>query len=221
MGLPAPPEVGANALPLGTYDGQIVIVTGGGTGLGKAIAVEFARVGASVAILSRGEEHRAAGLAAVKGWVIGGSFERALLADMRIAGESTKMMLPEIKHGVIPDSGGTARLFQMAGHGLVADLAMTGRAMEVEEAYRHGVVSRVVPDAELDDAAMALCREIAANPPFAVKMFRRTLSRLGNPDVQRTMQEESMGMTAIYETEDYAEMKAARAEGREPKYEGR
>ena len=55
MGLPAPPEVGANALPLGTYDGQIVIVTGGGTGLGKAIAVEFARVGASVAILSRGE----------------------------------------------------------------------------------------------------------------------------------------------------------------------
>lgn len=65
MGLPAPPEVGANALPLGTFDGQIVVVTGGGTGLGKAIAVEFARVGASVAILSRGEEHRAAGLAAV------------------------------------------------------------------------------------------------------------------------------------------------------------
>ena len=131
------------------------------------------------------------------------------------------MMLPEIKHGVIPDSGGTARLFQMAGHGLVADLAMTCRAMDAEEALRHGVVSRVVPDAELDEAAMTLCREIAANPPFAVKMFRRTLSRLGNPDVQRTMQEESMGMTAIYETEDYAEMKAARSEGREPKYKGR
>ena len=75
--------------------------------------------------------------------------------------------------------------------------------------------------AELDEAAMALCREIAANPPFAVKMFRRTLSRLGNPMVQRTMQEESMGMTAIYETRDYGEMKAARAEGREPNYEGR
>ena len=158
---------------------------------------------------------------AMKGWVIGGSFERALLADMRIAGESTKMMLPEIKHGVIPDSGGTARLFQMAGHGLVADLAITGRTMDVEEAFRHGVVSRVVPDAELDEAAMTLCQEIASNPPFAVKMFRRTLSRLGNPDVQRTMQEESMGMTAIYETEDYAEMKAARAEGREPEYKGR
>ncbi|MBW2245408.1 MAG: enoyl-CoA hydratase/isomerase family protein, partial [Deltaproteobacteria bacterium] len=72
-------------------------------------------------------------LVAMKGWVIGGSFERALLCDMRIAAESTRMMLPEVKHGVIPDSGGTARLFQMAGHGLVADLALTGRVMDAEE----------------------------------------------------------------------------------------
>ncbi len=66
MGLPEPPAPGANALPLGTYEGQTVIVTGGGTGLGKAIAVEFARLGARLAILSRSEEHRAAGLAAVE-----------------------------------------------------------------------------------------------------------------------------------------------------------
>ncbi len=66
MGLPDPPALGANAVPSGTFDGQTVIVTGGGTGLGKAIAVEFARVGAKLAILSRGEEHRAAGLAAVE-----------------------------------------------------------------------------------------------------------------------------------------------------------
>jgi len=158
---------------------------------------------------------------ALKGWVIGGSFERALLADMRIAAESTKMLLPEIKHGVVPDSGGTARLFQMAGHGLIADLALTGRPMDAEEALRHGVVSRVVPDAELEETAMSVCREIAASPPFAVKMFRRTLSRIASPLAQRTMQEESMGMTAIYETEDYAEMKAARAEGRDPEYRGR
>ena len=158
---------------------------------------------------------------ALKGWVIGGSFERALLADLRIAAESTQMMLPEIKHGVIPDSGGTARLFQMAGHGLVADLALTGRSMDAQEALRHGVVSRVVPDAELEQASLALCREIASHPPFAVKMFRRTLSRMANPLAQRTIQEESMGMTAIYETADYAEMKQARAEGREPRYRGR
>jgi NAD(P)-dependent dehydrogenase (short-subunit alcohol dehydrogenase family) len=66
MGLPDPPELGAAALPKGTFDGQAVIVTGGGTGLGKAIAVEFARLGAAVAILSRKEEHRRAGVAAVE-----------------------------------------------------------------------------------------------------------------------------------------------------------
>jgi len=66
MGLPEPPDLGANALPLGTFDGQTVIVTGGGTGLGKAIAIEFARLGARIAILSRDEAHRAAGVSAVE-----------------------------------------------------------------------------------------------------------------------------------------------------------
>ena len=66
MGLPDPPELGASALPSGSFDGETVLVTGGGTGLGKAIAVEFARLGAAVAIASRDEEHRAAGVAAVE-----------------------------------------------------------------------------------------------------------------------------------------------------------
>ena len=65
MGLPDPPELGASALPAGTFQDQVVIVTGGGTGLGKAMAVEFARLGAKLAVLSRNEEHRAAGVAAI------------------------------------------------------------------------------------------------------------------------------------------------------------
>src|SRR5262245_60749741 len=66
IGLPEPPELGARALPPDTFEGETVVVTGAGTGLGKAIALEFARLGATVAIWSRKEEHRAAGVAAIE-----------------------------------------------------------------------------------------------------------------------------------------------------------
>lgn len=160
-------------------------------------------------------------LVALKGWVIGGSFERALLCDIRVAGESARMRLPEVLHGVVPDSGGTARLLQMAGHGLVADLALTGRVMGAEEALRHGIVSRVVPDAELDDTVMGMARAIAAAPEFTVKMFLRTLRRLANPLVEQSLAEEALTQSMVFASADYAEFKAARAEKREPKYRGR
>ena len=160
-------------------------------------------------------------IAVLKGWVIGGSFERALLCDLRIAGESARMMLPEIRHGVVPDSGGTARLFQMAGHGLAADLALTGRPMSAEEALRHGVVSRVVPDEQLDETALAIAHEIAQSSPFAVRMFRRTLAQLATPLVDHSMAEEALAQSLVFASQDYAELKKARVEGRDPVYRGR
>jgi len=158
---------------------------------------------------------------AMKGWTIGGSFERALLCDMRIAGESAKMMLPEVKHGVVPDSGGTARLLQMAGHGLAADLALTGRVMDAQEALRHGVVSRVVPDEQLDATCLEIAKQIAAASPFTVRMFRRTLSRMCDPPVRQSIQEEAITQTLVQASDDYAEFKAARDANRDPKYRGR
>jgi enoyl-CoA hydratase/carnithine racemase len=155
---------------------------------------------------------------ALKGWVIGGSFERALLCDMRIAGESARMRLPEVLHGVVPDTGGTARLVQMAGHGLAADLALTGRIMDAEEALRHGIVSRVVPDDELDERVLEIAHQIARAPAFTVKMFRRTLGRMVDPMVKASIQEEAITQSMVFASHDYAEMKAARAEEREPKY---
>jgi len=158
---------------------------------------------------------------ALKGWALGGGFERALLCDMRIAAKDTRMALPEVGHGVIPDSGGTARLFQMAGHGLAADMALTGRVISADEALQHGIVSRVVEPAKLDEEALAIAREIAKRSPLAVKFSKEVLSSLATPEVERSMHEEKLAQTVIFGSEDYRELKAARTENREPKFRGR
>lgn len=158
---------------------------------------------------------------ALKGYALGGSFERALLCDMRIASTDTKMALPEVGHGVIPDSGGTARLFQMAGHGFAADMALTGRVIGAEEALQHGIVSRVVEPAKLDEETLAIAHEIAKRSPLAVKFSRAVLSSLATPAVVSSMHEEMLGQTVLFASEDYKELKAARVEGREPKFRGR
>lgn len=134
---------------------------------------------------------------ALKGWVIGGSFERSLLCDLRIAASDAKMSLPEVAHGVIPDSGGVARLFQMAGHGLAADLALTGRVMDAEEALRHGVVSRVVGPDELDDVVLEVAAGIAERSPLAVRMAREVIRSLSAPEVERSMHEEWLAQTTV------------------------
>ncbi len=159
---------------------------------------------------------------ALKGWVIGGAFERALLCDLRIATTGTRMMLPEVLHGVIPDSGGVARLFQMAGHGVAADLALTGRVLGAEEALSHGIVSRLVDDeVTLDATALEIARAIAAAPAFTVKMARRTLTGLATAPVQRSITEEAIAQSMVFASADYAEMKAARAGERPAHYRGR
>lgn len=134
---------------------------------------------------------------ALKGWVIGGSFERAMLCDIRVASEDARMSLPEVAHGVIPDSGGVARLFQMAGHGLAADLALTGRVVDAQEALRHGVVSRVVALEELDDAALEIAKGIAERSPLAVRMTREVLRNLSAPDVERSMHQEWISQALV------------------------
>ena len=98
-------------------------------------------------------------IVAIQGWAIGGSFQRALLCDIRIAAAGTRFMLPEVGHGVIPDTGGVGRLFEICGHGVTSDLVLTGRAMSAEEAYGHGIVSRVVAPDALDETAWEIAEQ--------------------------------------------------------------
>jgi len=159
-------------------------------------------------------------IVAMQGWAIGGSFQRALLCDIRIAAEGARFMLPEVGHGVIPDTGGAAALFQICGPGVVADMVLTGRVLSAEEALGHGIVSRVVAPEDLDGTAREMAEKIAASPAVTVKMARRVLRHLAEPALRRSMADELVFQTFVNRSDDYAEFRAARAEGREPTYRG-
>lgn len=157
---------------------------------------------------------------ALHGWAIGGSFQRALLCDIRIAAEGARFLLPELTHGVIPDTGGIACLFQMCGHGVVSDMVLTGRPLEAEEALRYGVISRIVPREKLDETAREMAEKIAAAPPISVKLARRIIRNLHEPAVRTSMSDELLMQTVINKSEDFGELKAARAENRTPQFPG-
>lgn len=159
-------------------------------------------------------------IVAFHGWAIGGSFQRALLCDIRIAAEGARFMLPEVGHGVIPDTGGVGRLFQICGPGVVADMVLTGRRMSAEEALGHGIVSRLVAPDALDATAFEMAEAIARAPAVTVKMARRVLAHLAEPAVRSSMADELIYQTFINRSDDFAEMRAARAEGRPPRYTG-
>jgi enoyl-CoA hydratase/carnithine racemase len=129
-------------------------------------------------------------------------------------------MLPEVSHGVIPDTGGMGRLYQICGPGVVSDLVLTGRAMEADEALVHGIVSRVVPPDALDETAFEMAAKIAGSPAVTVKMVRRVIGNLAEPEIRRSMADEMIFQTFVNRSDDYAEMRAARAEDRPPTYTG-
>jgi enoyl-CoA hydratase len=159
-------------------------------------------------------------IVAMQGWSIGASFQRALLCDIRVAAEGARFMLPEVTHGVIPDTGGVGRLYEICGHGVASDLVLTGRPMGADEAYAHGIVSRVVPADSLDETVREMADQIAAAPAISVKMARRVLRHLSEPAVRSSMAEELIAQTFIAKSDDLAEFRAARAEGREPHFTG-
>jgi enoyl-CoA hydratase/carnithine racemase len=93
--------------------------------------------------------------------------------------------------------------------------------MDAAEALGHGIVSRVVAPGELDDAALALAHEITSRSPLAVRFARGVLRGLASPEVETSMHEELLAQSLVFGSDDYAELKAARTEGRDPVFRGR
>jgi enoyl-CoA hydratase/carnithine racemase len=159
-------------------------------------------------------------IVAIQGWALGGSFQRALLCDIRIAAEDARFRLPELTHGVIPDTGGVSRLHQMCGPGVVSDMVLTGRVLSAAEALSLGIVSRVVSRDELESTALEMAHAVAAAPWATVKMARKVISHLSTPQVRASLEDELIFQTFIKNSDDFAEFKAARAEDRQPHYTG-
>jgi enoyl-CoA hydratase/carnithine racemase len=160
-------------------------------------------------------------ICALKGWTLGTAFERALLCDIRVAGDDAKLALAGIDHGLVPDSGGVARLFEIGGSALAVDLALTGRRLDAHEALRLGLVSQVVATDDLDEVVMGLARAIAARPPLVVRLVREQVQSLAAAGVRTTLGSGLLGQTMVLASHDFHEQHRARADDREPRYKRR
>lgn len=107
-------------------------------------------------------------VAAVNGFALGGGCELAMACHLRVASESAKFGQPEVKLGIVPGYGGTQRLPRLVGKGRALQLLLTGEMIDAAEAYRIGLVNRVVPAAELIDACRAMLTTMLAQGPLAL-----------------------------------------------------
>jgi enoyl-CoA hydratase/carnithine racemase len=159
-------------------------------------------------------------VAAVRGYAIGGGCEMALLADIRVAGESVKFGLPEINHGIMTDGGGTAITAAIAGPARAKYMVMTGELVDGKTAMQWGLVEFLVPDEEVDALALSIAKKIAAQPPVHIQVAKRLCEAVHGDGIRRGIQEELLAISLLYSTQDREETRAARREGRKPKFTG-
>jgi enoyl-CoA hydratase/carnithine racemase len=124
----------------------------------------------------------------VHGACFGGALEVALGCDLRIASEDSQLGLPEVKFGIIPDVGGSSRLPAVVGLGRAKELIMTARSIDAVEAHRIGLVNRVVPAGELEQATQTLVDELLANSHVAVGRAKRVMDASARPALATTLE---------------------------------
>ena len=160
-------------------------------------------------------------VAAVNGAAVGWGMELAMLCDLRIAAEHAKFGELFVLRGLCCDVAGLARLASLVGREKAAELLFTGDVIDAREAQRIGLVSRVVPDAELLDAAIALATKIAANPPLAVQRIKAGLREALDPDWRTLGAWVSRSLSELFQTEDHREGVKSFLEKRAPRFVGR
>jgi E-phenylitaconyl-CoA hydratase len=172
-------------------------------------------------MLVRGMEVWKPVIAAVNGYCLAGGLELALACDIRIAAEHATFALTEVRRGIIPGGGGTQRLPRTVPLGIALEMLFTGDPIDAHEAWRIGLVNRIVPAAELMSAAEALARRICQNAPLSVRAVKELAYRGRNLTLEEGLREELLMARAIRTTEDSKEGPLAFAKKREPEWKGR
>lgn len=160
-------------------------------------------------------------IAAVNGAAVGWGMELALMADIRVAGESAKFGELFVIRGLCCDAPGFGRLAQLVGRERAAELLFTGEVIDAQTAHSIGLVSRCVADDDLMETALGIARKIASNPPLAVQALKAGMRRTLDPDWNNIGAWAIEQITRLRQTEDSKEGVQAFLEKREAVYVGR
>jgi enoyl-CoA hydratase len=160
-------------------------------------------------------------LAAVEGACIAGGTEVLQSTDIRVAGQSARFGISEVRWGLFPLGGSTVRLRRQIPHCRAMELLLTGDHIPADEACRIGLINRVVPDGQALEETCRIARRIAANGPLAVRAIKRSVQQTeGRPEEEALRTEMEIGL-AVFSSRDAREGTRAFAEKRPPQFEGR
>jgi enoyl-CoA hydratase len=160
-------------------------------------------------------------IAAINGFALGGGCELAMHCDIIIAGEGAKLGQPEVKLGIMPGAGGTQRFLRVMGKFAAMRWLLTGDLLSAAEAHRLGLVSEVVPDADVLPHSLALAARIAALPALAVMAIKETLLLGADVPLASALLIERKAFQLLFATEDRDEGINAFLERRKPAFKGR
>jgi enoyl-CoA hydratase len=160
-------------------------------------------------------------IAAVAGYALGGGCELAMMCDFIIAADNAKFGQPEINLGIVPGVGGSQRLTRFVGKSKAMEMVLTGRMIDAAEAERCGLVSRVVPLAELISEAMKAAKTIAGLSPIAVAMAKELVDAAYETPLAQGILLERRMFQSLFGLEDQKEGMAAFIEKRKPVFTGR
>ncbi len=160
-------------------------------------------------------------IAAVAGYALGGGCEMAMMCDFIIAAETARFGQPEITLGAIPGAGGTQRLTRFVGKAKAMDMCLTGRMMDADEAERSGLVSRIVPAADLIDEAVKAAAKIASMSLPVAMMVKESVDRSYETTLAEGILFERRVFHSVFATEDQKEGMSAFIDKRKPAFKNR